>query len=88
MSTTLSRFSAASKGAPPDAAATKFAFNVMTTMGNLRTPPDILATKSSSMEVADGTRIFLAMIAGAYSANTGSIESRGSAGCLRWREGV
>jgi hypothetical protein len=30
----------------PDAAIAKFAFNVMTTMGSLRTPPDILATNT------------------------------------------
>ncbi|MBG0817426.1 hypothetical protein [Planomonospora sp. ID82291] len=63
----------------PDAAAAKFAFNVMTTMGSLRTPPDILAARSSSMEVAEGTRTFLAMIAGAYPAEMIDGAHRGDA---------
>lgn len=52
----------------PGPEAVRFAFNVMTTMGDLRTRADFRDPEGQPMEVAKGARIFMSMLAGAYAA--------------------
>jgi len=52
----------------PGPEAVRFAFNAMTTMGNLRTEADFRNPEGQPMEVAKGARIFMSMLAGAYPA--------------------
>ncbi|MFF3436812.1 hypothetical protein [Streptosporangium sp. NPDC002721] len=52
----------------PGPEAVRFAFNAMTTMGNLRTEADFRHPEGQPMEVAKGARIFMSMLAGAYAA--------------------
>ncbi|MEV4747091.1 hypothetical protein AB0K21_12035 [Streptosporangium sp. NPDC049248] len=52
----------------PGPGAVRFAFNAMTTMGNLRTGVDFRNPEGQPMEVAKGARIFMSMLAGAYPA--------------------
>ncbi|MEU4832717.1 hypothetical protein [Streptosporangium sp. NPDC023615] len=52
----------------PGPEAVRFAFNVMTTMGDLRTRGDFRRPEGEPMEVAPGARIFMSMLAGAYAA--------------------
>ncbi|WP_440097794.1 hypothetical protein [Streptosporangium sp. H16] len=53
---------------PPGPEAVRFAFNTMTTMGDLRTKADFRNPEGQPMEVAKGARIFMSMLAGAYAA--------------------
>lgn len=52
----------------PGPEAVRFAFNTMTTMGNLRTRADFRHPEGQPLEVAKGARIFMSMLAGAYAA--------------------
>ncbi|WP_433377109.1 hypothetical protein [Streptosporangium sp. CA-115845] len=52
----------------PGPGAVRFAFNAMTTMGDLRTGADFRNPEGQPMEVAEGARIFMSMLAGAYAA--------------------
>ncbi|MFB9674256.1 hypothetical protein [Streptosporangium vulgare] len=52
----------------PGPEAVRFAFNTMTTMGDLRTEADFRNPEGQPMEVAKGARIFMSMLAGAYAA--------------------
>ncbi len=52
----------------PGPEAVRFAFDTMTTMGDLRTGADFRNPEGQPMEVAKGARIFMSMLAGAYAA--------------------
>ncbi|WP_030909963.1 hypothetical protein [Streptosporangium amethystogenes] len=52
----------------PGPGAVRFAFNAMTTMGDLRTGADFRNPEGQPMDVAKGARVFLSMLAGAYAA--------------------
>ncbi|MGC5013978.1 hypothetical protein ACLQ2R_24720 [Streptosporangium sp. DT93] len=52
----------------PGPEAVRFAFNVMTTVGDLRTRGDFRRPEGEPTEVAPGARIFMSMLAGAYAA--------------------
>lgn len=64
----------------PGSETVKFAFNTMTTMSRLRDPANqLLSIPGGPMEVAKGTRGFMAMIAGAYPAEIIDGAHRGDA---------
>ncbi|MFI6450749.1 hypothetical protein ACIBF6_04285 [Streptosporangium amethystogenes] len=63
----------------PGPGAVRFAFNAMTTMGDLRTGADFRNPEGQPMEVAKGARIFLSMLAGAYAAEITEGASAGDA---------